>query len=353
MNTEETTVLFLNRILNGDLTPPSKEELPGQGDSALARSAKLLGGRAIEASAFMEEIASGNLKAQAPRHNMLLGSSKELQSVLRHLLWTVECVSKGDFQQRVEFLGDFSRYFNLFTEQVARREQAQKERAMLEKQSLEQKNHMLDELLRQQMEHYKSLNEMHKTVRGMRHDMKNHCFALNELLKQGDIPKAQEYLSQMFSQIPVSQDSIYNIGNPVFDALLTDKIGKAKNLGIAVHVQLAMGERELDVANLDWCIILGNALDNAIEACQCLGEEEKQIWIFAWVRKDMFHFSVKNTALAPKPREDGLYETSKNDAGEHGIGLGNVQAAAERYDGVMQTMFEHGVFTLSVMLCGV
>lgn len=354
MNTggEEAAIQFLSRILNGDMSPPRGNEFPEDGDSELVLAAKKLGAYAVEAYDYMSKLSSGDLSTKAPQHNLLLGSSKELQSVLRHLLWTVECIANGDFQQSVDFLGDFSKYFNLFTKQVELREKEQKENARLEKENLERKNLWLKGLLQQQLEHYKSLNSMHKIVRGMKHDMKNHCFTLNELLNWGEIQAAQEYLSHMSSQLLVAQDQIYNTGNPVFDALLTDKISTAKNMGIAMDVQLAMGE-DLKVSNLDWCVILGNTLDNAIEACSRLEEEHKQIWIGTQVRRDILNLTIKNTAHRPVPSEKGLYTTSKTDCGEHGIGLGNVQAAVERYHGVMQTKWEDGYFSILIMLCGV
>lgn len=350
---EQVAVLFLRRILNGDMSPAKGDELPQQGDSELVREAKEIGMCAIEASCFIGELSSGNLSVRAPVTNPLLGTSKELQSVLRHLLWTIECISKGDYRQSVDFLGDFSRCFNLFIKQIELREVEQKEHARLERKTLEQKNYMLHELLVQQLEHYNSLSVMYKTVRGLKHDMKNHCFALNELLNQGDILGAQKYLSQISSRLLLTKDNVYNTGNPIFDALLNDKVSKAKSLGICVSVQLAMGARELSVSHFVWCVILGNTLDNAIEACQRLGTEQKQIWINAQVRRDMFHLSIKNSSLPPVFKEDGGYATSKADQENHGIGLRNVREAIEQYDGVIQTEFKDGFFTIGIMLFGV
>ncbi len=352
MDEEQIATAILNRILGGNMSPLAADELPKDTDSPLIFAVKNLALQIVEAYNFVAELSSGNLSCKAPRHNMLLGSSKELQSVMRHLLWTVECVANGDYQQSVEFLGDFSKYFNLFTKQVELREKEQAENARLEKHGLEEKCYLLNELVQQQVEYYNSLHTMHQTVRGLKHDMKNHCFALNDLLNMGDVGQAQEYLTQMSSLLLVAQDYIYHTGNPVFDALLTDKISKAKNDGITVHVQLAMGEN-LDISNMDWCILLGNTLDNAIEACNRLQDEHKQIWIVTQVRRNIFNLSIKNTALKPIQNESGLYATSKKDDVEHGIGLKNVQSVVEKYSGVLQTKFEDGCFAITIMLCDV
>ncbi|MDD4526240.1 MAG: hypothetical protein PHX95_10430 [Lachnospiraceae bacterium] len=97
MSAEEDTCLFLNRILSGDMRPPEGKELPQDGDSPLVREAKTLGAMSLDANRFMGELASGKLSCVAPRNNTILGNAKELQSVLRHLLWTVDRVAIGDF----------------------------------------------------------------------------------------------------------------------------------------------------------------------------------------------------------------------------------------------------------------
>ena len=203
-----------------------------------------------------------------------------------------------------------------------------------------------------QLEYYESLNQAINQVRSVRHDFKNHVLVLNELLENGEVIEAQEYLSQLSSQMMLTKDIPFNTGNAVADALMTDKRNKAIAKGIEVDTQLAVTDRLLKISNIDWCIILGNILDNAIEACMRI-DGERHIWIDAQVRKDILNLTVKNSALPPVVKENGLYSTTKQAAGEHGIGLGNARDVLERYDGVMQTKYEDGFFTIVIMMCGV
>ena len=352
MSAEEDACLFLSRILSENMRPPEGNELPQEEDSPLVREAKTLGAMSLDANRFMGELASGKLSCVAPRNNTILGNAKELQSVLRHLLWNVDRVAIGDFSQSVDYLGDFSKYFNMYIEQVKAREIEQQKRAELEQQKVEFRNQRLNELLQTQLEYYESLNQAINKVRSVRHDFKNHVLVLNELLENGEVIEAQEYLSQLSSQMMLTKDIFFNTANAVADAMLTDKRNKAIAKGIEVDVQLTVGDRPLKISNMDWCIILGNILDNAIEACMRL-DGERHIWIEAQVRKDVFNLTVKNSALPPVVKENGLYSTTKQASGEHGIGLGNVRDVVERYDGVMQTKYEDGFFTIAIMMCGV
>ncbi|MFV0315167.1 MAG: GHKL domain-containing protein, partial [Anaerotignum sp.] len=308
-----------------------------------------LGISVTEAYHFMEELSSGNLECSAPQGNTLLGSTKELQSVLRHLLWQLECVAQGDYSQTVDFLGDFSKSFNLFTHQIALREKYQKEASYLKQRNLEQKNYLLSEQINQQLTYYENLKDAHNVVRSVKHDLANHYFTLNELLKNDDVASAQEYLRTLYSRMMTLEENIFHTGNPIFDALLTDKISKAKQKGISIATQLVL-EEDLKISNMDWCILIGNIMDNAIEACEQLDKEEKSISVQARSYKNIFNIIIKNTALEPKQKQDGFYHTSKEHQEEHGLGLSNVAQVVEKYDGIMQMDYSEGYFILVITL---
>lgn len=352
MNNEEITIRLLKRILEGDFAPLTQEEMPTKDDGELIRLSKEIANKGIEASDFIAALSSGNLTISGPRSNAFLGTAKELQSVLRHLLWQVECISKGDYNQRVEFLGDFSKYFNLFVEQVELREKQKDENAALEQKNLSERNQLLDNMLTQQLEHYKNLNIANKKVRAIKHDIKNHCFTLNQLLKAKDIEGAQDYILTISEEIIGDSAKVYNTGNAVFDAMVTEKENKAKELGIETEIQVMIKE-EVGVSNLDWCVILGNTFDNAIEACERIEDSEKKIWLDVKSRGEMLNISMKNTAKPPEEKPEGLYQTSKENAENHGIGLSNVKNTVKKYDGILQTKYEEPYFMLAIMLCEV
>lgn len=307
-----------------------------------------------EAHEFFLSLAAGNLDYSAPRYNALAGPAKDLQATLRHLLWQVERVALGDFDQKVEFLGDFSKGFNIYIEQVSLREDFEKKSLSLEKENLEQKNRVLAKQLEQQLNHYENLKQIYQNISGIKHDLKNHFFAMDNLLSHNDIKGAHQYLNSFMPAIINTRETttVYDTHNPIFDALLTEKAGIAMQNKIEMEAELALSPN-INIESVDWCILLGNALDNAIEACQCLDSNDKKITVKAVSRKNLINISIKNTALPPVKHTDGFYITSKKDKLNHGLGLKNISEVVEKYDGAIQTEYEEGYFTLTCMLCGV
>ncbi len=97
-----------------------------------------LSDRVEELNEFSNNICKGNLDIPLPgRHNMLVGGLKEFHSVLRHLTWQTEQVARGDYKQRVSFLGEFSDSFNIMVEQLEEREQKLEEKSKALAQSME------------------------------------------------------------------------------------------------------------------------------------------------------------------------------------------------------------------------
>lgn len=305
-----------------------------------------------EAQAYYLELAHGNLNHHGAPGNPFLGPAKDLQASLRHMLWQVERVSKGDYNNKVEFLGDFSKAFNIYIEQVALRESYQKKVTELEKNNLEQENRLLAGQLEQQLAHYEKLKQVYQKIKGIRHDLKNHFFSMDELLNRGDIEGAQDYLHSFMPEIYGSSYMIFDTQNPILDALLTDKFAAATQAGIKVDTDISI-KPQIPIKNVDWCILFGNALDNAIEACGCLEGEAKHILIKMLSRKSLLNIVVKNTARPPVKGKNSFYETSKQDKKNHGLGLTNMNEVVMKYDGAMQTEYKEGEFTLTCVLCGV
>lgn len=305
-----------------------------------------------EAHEFFSQLVQGNLDYIGPSDNVFLGPAKDLQSSLRHILWQVERVAQGDYSNRVEFLGDFSKGFNIYIEQVALRENFQKEAALLTKSNLEQENRILAGQLEQQLSHYEKLKHVYQKIIGVKHDLKNHFFVLDELLGRKDIDGADQYLHSFMSDILDTSYRIFDTQNPIFDALLTEKYCAATNAGIKVDTHITV-KPNIQIDNIDWCILLGNALDNAIEACELLENIDKKITIKVISRKGLLNIAVKNTALPPAMGENGFYKTSKTDGANHGLGLSNISEVVAKYDGVLNAEYEDGYFTLTCMLCNV
>ena len=125
--------------------------------------------------------------------------------------------------------------------------------------------------------------------------------------------------------------------NPVVDILAGNKLGLAKSMGIGVSCSLFLpypcGLRDIDI-----CIVLSNALDNAIHACKSMGTEtEKFIHVSGRIQGDFLMLEIRNSFHG-------------NGAFKNGTGLSNVKKVAEKYGGAMNIETQEKVFILHVLL---
>lgn len=98
---------------------------------------------------------------------------------------------------------------------------------------------------------------------------------------------------------------------------------------------------------MDLCVIFGNALDNAIEACDRVENEERQIYVYMMYSPQELTCRISNTAKKP---EHEIIKTSKSDKLNHGFGLENIKKTVEKYNGVVNIEQDEEKFTLSFSL---
>ncbi|MBR1852417.1 MAG: Spo0B domain-containing protein, partial [Lachnospiraceae bacterium] len=132
--------------------------------------------------------------------------------------------------------------------------------------------------------HYEEVENMYRTMRGWRHDYHNHIQALAAYLDAGEISKAREYLNEINETIQ-TVDTVLKTGNTMVDAILNSKISLMKAGKIAVDATARVPER-LSVSDIDLCVIIGNLLDNAMESCLELPEENRMVRIYIAVKEE-------------------------------------------------------------------
>ena len=107
----------------------------------------------------------------------------------------------------------------------------------------------------------------------------------------------------------------------------------------------------MNVKSSDLCAILGNVLDNAIEACTKVKEkDDRKVRLIIRRIQQMLVIKVENTYDQKPVVINGNYKTSKNDGGLHGWGIKSAQTAAEKYDGMVQSSCTDELFTTVVTL---
>lgn len=191
--------------------------------------------------------------------------------------------------------------------------------------------------------YYESLQGRETQVRTLRHDLRNHLNAVQGLLERGEIEKAQNYVSQLVAS-PALHGTKRICENELANVVLTCKSDEMEQLGLAPDILVAL-PKTLGVADTDLCALLGNALDNAMEAAQ--KAENKKITVRARADCGMLMLRVENF-FADKP-ESGLTTTKQNPQA-HGFGIRGMQEIAARCGGTLETTVTDDRFELVACL---
>lgn len=199
---------------------------------------------------------------------------------------------------------------------------------------------LVDYQTEQSEKHLNEVRSIHKEMRGYKHDFHHHLQALKGQLEAGEVDRALAYIEQLDNQL-MNVDTLLKTGNVSLDAILSAKIAQAKAENIAVTVKANVPDA-LTISDLELSIIIGNLLDNAIEACRTV-TGERFIRIFISMKGTMLYFSMLNAAGAKKKKTGSLFATHKD--GVHGFGLRRAEAILEEHGGWVKYNSEDGAFT--------
>lgn len=216
-------------------------------------------------------------------------------------------------------------------ENLAKQANAIAEHRQYEQYVESQKKHM-DEMLITQNKHRK-----------FRHDMKNHFIALAGYFQEGECEKGLNYINNLHEQI--KNEQYVKTGNTAFDFVVNSKLttANAKKIKFDTKIQIPM---DIPIEDMDLCAIFGNALDNAIEACDRIQSDNKRILISFIYEENMVVCKIENTS----PQVQGLFKTHKADKKNHGWGLDNIRTVLKKYNSELITEYSNGKFTLKFLI---
>lgn len=200
--------------------------------------------------------------------------------------------------------------------------------------------------LENQVEYYKKTLEDRKRYSRMMHDLKNELFALQDILKRDS--------AEGLDRIKTICDSVADKGvnytqNDSLNALIYSKISKLDEKEISFSCHSVMSTKN-SIDEMDLCVIVGNTLDNAIEACH--GGGGKSIEMTILQQDDYLVYKIVNPSSLP----DGTYfggeglSTTKPDSYAHGFGIKSCKRIAEKYSGSLNITVKNGFFTVDILL---
>lgn len=195
--------------------------------------------------------------------------------------------------------------------------------------------------------HYEEVETMYNQVRSWRHDYRNHIQTMKALASDGDMNAIKAYLDMLDTDLN-TVDTVVKTGNAMADAILNSKISLAKSKNIAVKADAHIPVK-LKMSELDLCVIIGNLLDNAIEASLSLPQDKRIIRIYMDMKNTQLYISVTNFTSSGKMRKiKNRFQTTKGEG--HGFGLIRIDNIIERLDGYLSRNSEDGAFTTEILI---
>lgn len=210
-------------------------------------------------------------------------------------------------------------------------------------------------LVTRQLESYSNqldvVMKSEEKVRGLRHDLKHHLSEIGMLADRGETQEIAEYVRNMQADL-LGEGEHVSSGNADIDSLVNLMLERAKRELGDVRCRVSV-PRELDIPAFDWNIILGNLMDNAIEAA--VKSEDRFLQIRIHYRKGMLFIDVRNSYSGKLVKsEDRYLSTKEYDRGDesqvHGLGIKNVRRIVEKYDGNMEISDADGIFEVRIMM---
>lgn len=206
-----------------------------------------------------------------------------------------------------------------------------------------------EQQIHSQAEHYQNLAAANYEVRRFRHDFRNMSIAIKKLLADGEQDAALKLLQECTQSLDPSHLS-FDTGNDIADALLAEKQAKAADFHTEICFNGMIPRQGLSPTDL--CVILGNTLDNAIEACQALSaNEQKTIVVTSEYRSGFWFLKIHNPIAKSVAIHNNHVVTTKANKTLHGFGLYSLHSVVQRYDGEVRLSSTDDCFTVDIDMC--
>lgn len=191
--------------------------------------------------------------------------------------------------------------------------------------------------------YYAEVENMYSKMRGWRHDYRHHIQAMKVHVANREYGEIDKYLDMLDDDL-TNVETVIKTGNKMADAILNSKLSLAAQKDIQVKADAKIPV-SLTVSELDLCIVIGNLLDNAIEACMELPPEDRLIRIYMEMKGNYLYMALTNTASGAKKKS---FRTTKGEG--HGFGILRTDAIVKKYGGYIIRASEDEAFSTEILL---
>lgn len=208
---------------------------------------------------------------------------------------------------------------------------------------------------KRQIEQYKlehkyseELNIALDNLRIIKHDLKNHISCMWGLVESDNLGDLRSYLSNLTEEVK-ERDLVYIQGETTISALLNHKYSIVKDKNIIIDYNLDVNEPVL-IDKTDLCQILGNIIDNAVEANEKLEESERHIKFSLSTKTNHIFINIENPYDGKANVKEGNIITTKKDKFNHGLGLKSVRNTVNKHNGNIDIKFDDKTFNVNIII---
>ncbi len=204
--------------------------------------------------------------------------------------------------------------------------------------------------LAMQVEYSRQLSQRAAESRRLVHDFRQHILAIDGIAEQFGDHGVREYLAQVVQNF--SGGSLPHISfcdNIAADALLRYYFGLAKERGIEIEFEFSLPDN-LPLTDVELCTVLGNLLENAVEACHRQKEGEHFLYLTSKATKYMLFILIENSFDGAVKKQDDKLLSNKSESKRFGVGIESTQRILEKYGGTLDVSPRENVFEAGVSL---
>lgn len=209
---------------------------------------------------------------------------------------------------------------------------------------LEKETELYQEMLKAESKRYDDIVNSSNRIFKIRHDIKNMLMSVKTQIDIDDMEKANENLCSILESVSTI-GTVINSENRTIDYIVNAKLGALSNTGISVFGDVSGFEK---IDDIDLSIMLGNMLDNALEATNDLTDTE--ILLSFFTKNRYLNILCKNSINESVLLNNPSLSTSKNDEASHGFGTKSMVETAKKYDGTIDFFEKDNMFCVHIML---
>lgn len=213
-----------------------------------------------------------------------------------------------------------------------------------DKSELINREQQYEQQIKSQAKHLNEILLVQNQLKGFRHDIKNHWIAIYGYFSNGDYEGGKKYIEQISGSL--TDTNATDTGNIALDAIISTKKAMAEKKGISCNVHIQIPE-QISLDAVDICIIFGNSLDNAIEACEKVKSGDKYINLSVIYEGNSVLCKITNSV---ETKNKITLKTTKSDKRNHGLGLDNIKQALSKYNHVLKIDHTANEFVLSFVI---